>query len=422
MAPTPSPATTPAAPSPEMVDCPYGKCEKFKSATQDPFFMTRVDILSAKAPHVYAVANFTLNLPFIVAGSIPKVVLDVNAGDDLFCVVEIEAMTLPDKGDEANANIPIFAHVNLTVADMSTFRDKMAGMTSFDDMELWVSGSRTVGLDSDYFFSLVSTMAVGFDIPVTSPVNATLTAEAASSSAAKASSASSAGNSTYPKPFVNVHVESEPDYLVTSIKTLLSPSLFPVPVAIGMRDFHFNLRDRHGDSALSFSMHDDVVMKAFCEFNLDPSYCSHGGENYVNASLAVTSRQEGDTLNAMIKNATEWSSDKEVPISFAGEMTYPDHWWKVDHLLAQSTVFDHCDTELSSFCLSPHSKAAAFECLTDPVVFPLITRPFCLSSLTPKGSIDVKVDDMWDVPFMLQVRECEERKTMEEGSLLEASS
>jgi len=391
-----------------MVDCPYGKCEKFKSASQDPFFMTRVDILDAIAPNVYAVANFTLNLPFIVSGSIPKVVLDVNSGDDLFCVVEIEAMTLPDKGDEANPNIPTFAFVNLTVADMSTFRDKMAAMTSFDDMELWVSGSRTVGLDSDYFFSLVSTMAVGFDIPVTSPVNATLTAEAAASSAAKDAvdvAAAAAANGTYPTPYVSVQVVSEPDYLVASIRTLLSPSLFPVPVAIGMRDLNFNLRDRHGSSALGFAVHGDAVMKAFCEFNLDPSYCTPGGDNYVNASLAVTSRQEGEALNAIIANATEGSVDKESPISFTGDVTYPDHWWKVEYLVARSTVLEHCDSELSSFCLSPHSKVAALECLTSPEVLPFITRPFCLRSLTPKGSINLKVDDMWDIPFMLQMGE-----------------
>ena len=119
--------------------------------------------------------------------------------------------------------------------------------------------------------------------------------------------------------------------------------------------------------------------------------------------FAVNGRQEGGTLNDMIANATEWSSNKEVPISIQGLVTYPDHWWRVDYLLSKSNILDDCDVELSSFCLSPTDKVAAFECLTSPQYLPLVTRPHCLDSLTPKGILSLKLLDMWDLAFMLQM-------------------
>ncbi|GMH66159.1 hypothetical protein TL16_g04367 [Triparma laevis f. inornata] len=303
--PTPSPTSIDEMGTHQMVDCPYGECVRYKALELDPFYMTRVDIISAGAPTIFAIANFTLNLPFIVSGDFPKVVLDVNSGDDIFCVVEIEAMTMEDKLDESNQNIPTFAHVNLTVADMTTFRDKMAAINSFDEMELWISGSRTVGLESDYFFSLVSTLAAGFDIPMGSIVNSTAIASSSSSSSSSSSTSKPAPNAptappnaTYPDPFIKIFVESKEDTLNVPITTLLSPSLFPVPISVGMRDLHFNLFDRHDDSALRFAVHDAAVIKSFCEWTLDPFYCSFGGDNYVNASFNVVTRQpDGASFN-----------------------------------------------------------------------------------------------------------------------------
>ena len=40
--------------------------------------MTRIDLLSVSPPSVFALANFSLNLPFPVYGDIPTIVIDVN--------------------------------------------------------------------------------------------------------------------------------------------------------------------------------------------------------------------------------------------------------------------------------------------------------------------------------------------------------
>jgi len=87
-------------------------------------------------PSIFALANFSLNLPFLVYGDIPTIVMDVNSGNDPFCVVEISPFQLENKGNEANPNIPTFAHVNLTVVDSRMFMDKMAAMNSIDEVRL----------------------------------------------------------------------------------------------------------------------------------------------------------------------------------------------------------------------------------------------------------------------------------------------
>ena len=228
------------------------------------------------------------------------------SGNDPFCVVEISPFRIENKGDEANPNIPTFAHVNLTMVDMRTFMDKMAAMNNFDEMELWISGSTTVGLDSSYFFSLVSTMMRGFTLPLGN-IAANTTSSPPS---APPVIFPPPGTPSYPKPFINVAADTSADSLVMSMSALLSESIFPSPVAFSTRDLTLTFRDdREQETCGTFNMPSDVLLKSACSFSLDPNYCTWGGENYANMSLSF-SKDQGDSLGIMLESLADSATGK----------------------------------------------------------------------------------------------------------------